>query len=212
MSDELINHLSTDLAPVSRLAVTRRLALGLAAGALGSAVLIAATLGFRADMMAAMREEMFWAKLGYGLAIAGVALWACERMARPTGEGKDRAVWLVLPLLAVAALATWQLMRAPPPMRAHMVMGDSAALCPWCVFAVSLPPLAGLMWAVRGLAPTRLRLTGLMLGLTAGGTGAAVYALHCPEPTAPFLAIWYTLGVAASGLTGALAGPRLLRW
>lgn len=212
MSDDLILRLSNDLRPVSRLTVARRLALGLGMGALGSAVLTGATIGFRADMMHAASEAMFWVKFGYTLAVAGLALWACERLARPVGEARRRAIWLALPLLAIAALAGWQLSQAPAPMRMPIVMGSSADVCPWCILTFSMPPLAGLIWAVRGLAPTRLRLTGLMLGLTAGGAGAAVYALHCTESAAPFLAVWYTLGVAAAALAGAFLGPRLLRW
>jgi hypothetical protein len=51
-----------------------------------------------------------------------------------------------------------------------------------------------------------------VLGLAAGGVGASAYALHCPESTAAFMAIWYTLGMAATGLLGFLVSPRLLRW
>lgn len=212
MSDDLLFRLAGDLKPVSRLSVARRLALGLGLGALTSAVLTGATLGFRQDMMQAIGESMFWIKLAYTSGLAGVAFWVCERLARPTGEVRRRSAWLVLPVVLVAALAGWQLFKAPPPMRMPMVMGSSAVSCPWCILAFSLPPLVGLFWAVRGLAPTRLRLTGLMVGLAAGGAGASAYALHCPESAAPFLALWYTLGVAGAALIGALAGPRLLRW
>jgi len=46
----------------------------------------------------------------------------------------------------------------------------------------------------------------------AGGVGASVYGLHCPEMTAAFVVTWYSLGVAACAAVGALLGPRLLRW
>jgi hypothetical protein len=39
-----------------------------------------------------------------------------------------------------------------------------------------------------------------------------VYALHCPELAAPFIAIWYVIGMAAPVVLGAALGPRLLRW
>jgi hypothetical protein len=48
--------------------------------------------------------------------------------------------------------------------------------------------------------------------LTAGGAGAAVYALHCPESGAPFVAIWYSMGILLACGLGALLGPRVLRW
>jgi hypothetical protein len=39
-----------------------------------------------------------------------------------------------------------------------------------------------------------------------------VYALHCPELAAPFLAVWYVLGMAIPVLVGAALGRWLLRW
>jgi hypothetical protein len=69
-----------------------------------------------------------------------------------------------------------------------------------------------LFWALRGLAPTRPVLTGAAAGWLAGAMAAMVYSLHCPEMEAPFLAVWYVLGMLASAGLGALAGTRLLRW
>ena len=212
MSEDLIGRLAGELHPTPRRVVGHRLALGVGLGAAVSALLVSATLGFRPDMGRAAAEAVFWVKLAYTLALAGVALWACERLTRPAGVARNRISWLLVPLLCVALLAGWELATAPPPMRMPMIMGFSSAVCPWCILAFSLPPLAGLIWAVRGLAPTRLRLTGAVIGLAAGGVGAGVYALHCPEPTAPFLAVWYTLGVMLAGLLGWLAGSRVLRW
>jgi hypothetical protein len=212
VTEELIRRLSADVRPVSRLAVARRLALGVGAGAAASAVLTAATLGLRTDMAQAVGEAMFWVKLAYTLGLGGVAIWACERLVRPAARGEWRALWLAVPVLLLASLAAWQLAGSPAPMRMHMMMGDSAKVCPWCILTFALPPLVGLIWAARGLAPTRLRLTGAMIGLAAGGAGASAYALHCPESAAPFMAIWYTLGMVSAAVLGGLLGPRVLRW
>jgi hypothetical protein len=212
VSDDLIDRLSRNLRPVPRQAVARRLLLGTLAGALVSAALTVAILGLRPDLGRAVGQTMFWVKLAYVVALAALALRACERLARPAGTTGGRIGWLLAPVLALAAAAVWQLMRAPQAGRMPLLMGHSASLCPWLILAFSLPPLAGLIWAVRGLAPTRLALTGLMVGLAAGGAGASAYALHCDEMTAPFLAVWYTLGVAGAGLVGLGLGPRVLRW
>ena len=211
-TEAVIARLSRDLAPAPRMAVGRRLAFGLGAGAAVSAVLLAASLGFRADMAQAMGAMSFWLKLVYTLALAGLAVWACERLARPGVGAGRRLAWLAAPVALVLALAAWEMAGAPPDRRMPMLMGHSAHTCPFVILAVSLPPLAGLVWAVRGLAPTRLVLTGLATGLAAGGAGAAIYALCCNETTTAFLAVWFTLGVAGAGLVGALLGPRLLRW
>jgi hypothetical protein len=212
LSEQLIQRLATDLRPVSRMAVLRRLVVGVGLGGLVSVALVGASLGWRPHFMGALGNSMFWLKLVYTVTVAAVAIWACERLSRPAASGLRRAVWLIAPVLVMAALAVHQQMRAPPPMRMHMMMGDSAKVCSWLILTASVPPLAGLIWAVRGLAPMRMRLTGTVLGLAAGGVGASAYALHCPESTAAFMAIWYTLGMAAAGLLGFLVSPRLLRW
>jgi hypothetical protein len=68
------------------------------------------------------------------------------------------------------------------------------------------------MWALKGLAPTRLRLAGAAAGWLSGALAALVYCLHCPEIEAPFVGIWYLLGMSIPTLAGGLLGPRLLRW
>ena len=209
---DLVAALAADLRPVPHYGVARRLLFALGLGVAVSTLLVVTGLGLRPDMPQAMGGSMFWIKAAYAAALCGVALWACERLARPGASAGGRILWLAPPLLAVAALAGWELSAAPASERHAMLMGGSARVCPWMILAASLPPLAALVWAVRGMAPTRLRLAGLMIGLAAGGAGAAAYALHCTESAAPFLAVWYTLGVAGAGLLGALAGPRLLRW
>jgi hypothetical protein len=212
VSDDLLDRLSSSLRPTPAGLVLRRLLIGLAVGGAVSLALVAAFLGPRQDFAPAALQPMFWVKFGYALAIAGAALWAGERLARPGGLARGRLAWLSAPLLIVAALALWRLAEAPAEERMGLVMGHSARLCPWYVLAASLAPFAGLVWAVRALAPTRLRVAGLVLGLAAGGMGAFAYATHCDEMAAPFLATWYTLGVGAAGVLGWLTGPRLMRW
>jgi len=36
--------------------------------------------------------------------------------------------------------------------------------------------------------------------------------LHCPELTAPFIGVWYLLGMLIPTAIGAMLGPRLMRW
>jgi hypothetical protein len=55
-------------------------------------------------------------------------------------------------------------------------------------------------------------LAGLAGGLAAGGLAAFVYAFSCDESAMPFVALWYTLPVLASGLIGAMVGRFALRW
>ncbi len=212
-TDDLESRLVAELTLTPRLFVLRRLLAGAGAGAAVSLVLVAVLLGYRPDMAAASQTPMFWWKLVYVLVLAMVAFWSADRFARPGGEGGSRrGLWAIAPLLAALALAIWQLADAPASARMAMVMGGSARVCSWCIIAFSIPPMVGLLWAVRGLAPTRLVPAGAMIGLAGGGLGAAAYALHCTESTGPFLAVWYSGGIAGAALLGGLLGPLLLRW
>ncbi len=211
MSD-LAQKLSANLVPVSPWQVPRRLVLGFGGGLLVSVALVLAVLGARPDMAQALHTAMFWVKLVYPLCLATIAGFAAERLARPAASAHARLVWLPLPFVLVLVVALTTFLLAPSAARDSMLMGHSARLCPFLVLACALPPLMGLVWAMRGLAPTRLSETGFVIGLAAGGAGAFAYAWHCNETGAPFLAVWYTLGIAVAALVGWILGPRLLRW
>jgi hypothetical protein len=105
-----------------------------------------------------------------------------------------------------------QELAAPSPARGHLIFGRTARVCPFLITMIAAPLFIALVWALRGLAPTRLRLTGAAAGFAAGSIGALAYSLHCPELAAPFIGTWYLLGITISATLGAWAGPQLLRW
>ena len=101
MSTDLIDRLAAGLRPAPRLAVVRRLAFGIGAGAALSAVLTAAILGLRPDMARAAAGAMFWVKLAYTVALAGLAAWLHSRASTKRGL----AIWgAVTAVSSVAAL------------------------------------------------------------------------------------------------------------
>jgi hypothetical protein len=208
----MVDRLVADLAPVASPPIARRLSVGLGAGLVLSLVLVGIIFGYRPDMATATMTTIFWVKLAYVAGIGAIALWAVERLVRPGVPTGNLLLWLLVPTLTMAGLAAIQLIDGPADLRGHLIMGFSAAAAPWRILAAALPPLVGLAWAVRGLAPTRLVFAGAMVGLAAGGFGAASYAMHCQESAAPFLLIWYSAGVVACGFLGAALGPRMLRW
>jgi hypothetical protein len=55
-------------------------------------------------------------------------------------------------------------------------------------------------------------LAGAAAGFAAGAIGAFLYSVHCAELAAPFIGIWYLLGILIPTTIGALCGPRFLRW
>jgi hypothetical protein len=115
-------------------------------------------------------------------------------------------------VLAIWLLAVITLARADAAQRAVLFFGDTWDVCPFLIAMLSVPTFVTAMWAMKGLAPTRLRLAGAAAGLLAGAVGALVYCLHCPEMGAPFIGFWYLLGTLIPTSVGALLGPQLLRW
>ena len=210
-TDELIGRLSSGLEPVKRGQVTRMLLVAAAIGLVGSVVVILGMMGLRHDFAAAMVSFGMWTKLVYTFAIALFGFWLVERMGRPGAEMTRPLQLLAVPLLAILLLAALQ-MNAPQADMPKLVLGHSSRVCAYLVTVTALPTLAAIFWTLRQLAPTRLALAGAGAGLFAGAVGAFVYSFHCTEGSAPFIAIWYTLGIAVVTALGAALGPRLLRW
>ena len=211
-TDDLVLSLAKDFAPVSRRNVERRIGRGLAMGAMLTMGAIAWKLGFRADLGAAMQGFPFWIKWAYTISLFAGALAATIQLSRPETERPSRLWPLVLPVLALAALAAAELVRTPVTGWPALLAGSSATVCSMLVLSLSLPIFGSLVWSFRKLAPGNLPLAGAMAGLTSGGAAATLYSLHCPESSALFILVWYSLGMVLAGVIGALAGPRLLRW
>ena len=114
-------------------------------------------------------------------------------------------------MAVVALMALAEFAQAPDVSRYAMIFGDTALVCPIFIVLLALPIHAGIVWAMRSLAPTRTRLAGLAAGLGAGSFSAFVYSFHCDETSVVFLALWYSLGILTTGLIGLLTS-RFLRW
>ena len=211
-TDDLIAALSQDLDPAPPRMVGSRIALGLGLGAVASVALMVLWLGVRADLMPAMMTGPFWMKFAYAFFVAVFGFGLIDRLARPDGEGGIFGPMILVPLAVMIALAVWQLIGLNHAERMVLMMGSSAQVCARNIVILSLPIFVGLFWSLRILAPTRLTLAGAVAGVLAGAAGTVIYEFHCTEFAAPFVAIWYTLGIAAVGLLGALLGRLLLRW
>ena len=211
-TDDLVAMLATGAGAVEPNAAARRYATGIGWGALAAALLMAMLLGVRSDLAVVVVLPMFWVKLAFVACLVAGSLLAVLRLSRPG----LRLAWvpgaLAAPVLAMWVLAASVLIRADPSQRGQLFFGDTWTTCPFLVAMLSAPVFIAVLWAIRGLAPTRLRLAGAASGLLSGAIGALVYSLHCPELEAPFLGFWYLLGILIPTAVGALLGPRLLRW
>ena len=192
--------------------MARILATGLALGLAGSALLMALTIGIRPDIVDAMGGGAFWLKFLYTLVIAALGLKLVERVGRPGTDATVPALLIAIPVLVLMAMMAMQMMPADDAARHTLLMGHSAKVCSVLIAALALPLFGGLFWSLRKLAPTRLTRAGAAAGLLAGSAAATIYAFHCTESTATFIAIWYTAGIALTTLMGAALGRVMLRW
>lgn len=190
-----------------------RMAVALAGGLAGSALLLAVIYGVRSDMPELLAQPLFWLKVSFPLAVLLAAQAAAARLARPGMRiGIGPAAALLLPPAALWLAGAGWLALAPPSQRLELVLGSTWEVCSLNVALLSLPTLAAMFWFMRGLAPTRLAAAGAITGLVAGAQGVLVYSLYCVEMAPSFWGVWYVLGVLAPTALGALSGPILLRW
>ena len=211
-TSDLIRSLADDLTPAPDAWVARRIATGFATGATISVAFTMLLWGPRPDLATAVGTWPFWIKFAFTglLALAGLA--GVDRLGRPDGRGGHALFTGVVTFAGMAGSAMLQLERAPANARHDLLMGATAASCPWLIILLSIPILAGGIWAVRAMAPTRLFRAGGAVGLAAGSMAAFVYAVSCDESGLPFVLVWYGLGIAVPVAVGAISGPRLLRW
>lgn len=211
-TDDLVAMLANGPVAVPRRATNRRLWLALVVGVPLSLVILFAAYGVRRDLVQAMFWPMFWVKVLFPLCIAAAGFVMVQRLARPGVNVRHAWAGAVLPVLGVWALAVVAWFSMPAEEQMPSLMGQSWRICAASIGLMALPVFAATVVALKGLAPTQPALAGAAAGALAGGVGAAVYALHCMELTAPFLAVWYVSGIAVPVLVGAVLGPRLLRW
>jgi hypothetical protein len=211
-TDELIRMLSSGVEPVPIDVARTRWARALAVSVPIAFLMMKSTLGLLPTLSTAISLPMFWVKLGLAFSLAGAALLAVQRLARPGAALGSAPRLIAAPLLAIWGLAGFVLVRTPAPARAHALLGETWQLCPFLIAGLSIPTFVAALWALRGLAPTQLAAAGAAAGLLAGAVGALVYSLHCPEMAAPFVGSWYVLGILLPAGVGALLGPRVLRW
>ena len=92
------------------------------------------------------------------------------------------------------------------------MVGTNSLACLGSIPLIGLGPLAIFLATLRHGAPTRPRLAGAVAGVLAGGLSATFYAAHCTDNSPLFVALWYSLAIAALALVGSLVAPRVARW
>lgn len=211
-TEELTVLLATGAGTVDSRVIERRVAAALGWGAAFALILMILFLGGRDDLSQALLLPKFWLKVLFAAALVMAGLMLLRRLARPGASLGTAAGWVASPFIALWALALFVLGNAPTEQRLGLVLGQTWMLCPWLIAMLSMPLLAGLLWALQAAAPTRPALAGAGAGLLSGAVATLVYCIHCPEMEAPFLAVWYVLGILMPAAIGAFLGSRWLRW
>lgn len=211
-TDDLIFLLAADTLPVARRVAAHRLALALLLSIPLAVALLLLGYGLRRDLAQALFLPMFWLRLAFPLAIASAAFITLQRLARPGAKLGVSWIGLFLPVLLLWALGLFSFLNAAVEQRGVLVWGSTWRTCTLNIVLMSLPIFVAAFVALKSLAPTRPVLSGACAGALASSVGTMVYALHCPELAAPFMAIWYVGGMALPVLAGALLGARVLRW
>lgn len=209
-TEQLMDMLARDAGPAPRAVVARRLAPVVLLGVLCSSLLALWLIGpLPAE---GYLEPAPWIKLVYALAMGVGAGWLTSRLAKPVARVRPPGLLVLAVMGAMLLVGATALGLTPTEARWSAVLGQTWLTCPWTLMGFSLPALAGIFWAVRGLAPTQPAQAGWACGLLAGALGAMGYALACPETSSTFVAIWYTVGMLMTALIGRWLGPLVLRW
>jgi hypothetical protein len=211
-TDRLIDRLAGNVTALPKAAAVHMLARGFGGGALISFLVMLSWLGIRDGFSDAAVTSVYWMKFTYTLGFAILAFWLVERLSRPGVRAVLQAGLGTLPFAAIAVAAQLEWTAAADEDQIALLMGESSIACSWRIAALAMPVLAGALWSMRKLAPTRPALAGGAAGILAGAAGAWIYSFACNESSAVFVAVWYTAGIALAGFTGALAGRWALRW
>jgi hypothetical protein len=209
-TEVLIRALAADAGrPV--LGIGQLLGAALAAGTASSLVLFMLLLRPRADFAAAFLGVELPLKFAVVLCLAVSAACSLGPLSRPQARPAVSRLLAAAPLLLLLGMM-FDLFTKPAEGALSRLVGQNALHCVTLIPLLSILPGLFLMLALRQCAPAYPGLAAAVVGLAAGGIGACLYALSCPEDSPLFVATWYSLAIAAFTALCFLVGRRWLRW
>lgn len=182
-------------------------ALPLVAAAAASVLALVILLGAPFASVATYGWMGLLSKWLFTVALTGGAVVALYTLAHPGRRSSILLLLAMAPLAVVAGLAMLEFTGG--------LGGFPGATWRECLLAMVVLGALGMaaaIYAVRLLAPVRLRRAGFAAGLFGGGMAAAAYAPFCAQPGAIYVLVFYCGPIAALAAFGWLAGPKLLRW
>ncbi|MBU1312821.1 MAG: DUF1109 family protein [Alphaproteobacteria bacterium] len=209
-TDDFIDLLAKDA--LVKLHLDRALAIALAIGAPLSAVVLVTTIGIRPDLGDALHTPRFIFKIAVTLLLAVTTSSLVFNVGKPGVPLRPYLIALLIPLGLLTLGIVTELFVLPSSSWRESMAGRYGYHCLFFIPFFSLAPLVALFWALKGGAPEKPGLSGAAAGLAAGGVGAAIYALHCPDDSPLFVALWYVTAITFVTLCGYFAGKRWLTW
>lgn len=208
--DPTIEALALDFGPVPP-ARLRFVPIALSVILVSSAV--ALFWGIRPGALVGLESPPVWIKCSYTAALAGTALSLSRLLGKPGADYRPALFALLFAIAAALASAAINLAAVDPVQRLPSLLGRTWATCSVSIFTLSILTTPFVIFAARALAPVRRPAAGFAMGIAGGAIAATAYGLlYCAESSLVFIAVWYTLGIAAAGLAGATIGRTWLRW
>lgn len=211
-TEDLTAMLVASLEPIDPRRTKRRYIIRMTGGLFGALCLAGGILRLNPSLSRDVLDTAFWIREVFCASVSVLAVLVMGRLARPGSR-----LGLLPASIAAVVLIMWTfgattLLSASPGNRVPLLLGTTFAVCPFLIAFVAAPLFFAFVCILKDLAPTRLRWAGAGAGFAAGSIGALVYSLHCPELAAPFIGVWYLLGMLIPTAIGALLGARLLHW
>lgn len=205
--DGLVADQSAKAMPVGN-ALVFAVALGATVAAMG----FLAVFGVRPDAALALETWRFPTKLAIQLILAaGAGLLAYQLVIPGRNPQTGYLALAVAPALLVTTIAI-EMMVMPQSTWADRAIGTNSRICLTVIPLLSIPLLAGALWALRQGAAISPMGVGAIAGLYAGATAAFLYGTHCADDSPFFVALWYTCAIGLVTAAGALLGRRVLAW
>ena len=204
-TEDWVSMLATGIDAIDPKRTARRHFLAIIGGLLAALAFTGGILRFNPALSHLMSQPMFWVREAYCAALALLGFAAVTRLARPgTRLGFVPAgigtVVLVMWIFAATVLVT-----APPQDRSRLFFGTTAVVCPFLIALVAVPLFIAILWVLRDLAPTRLRLAVIgarCVGRTvaAAGLGSNAHASMREKSDLPVIFTnqpWRTMSIGA---------------
>lgn len=210
-TEYLIAALAADARSVSR-PIARTLWIAAAAGLVVAGLIFFIEIGARPDLSVVIESPRFLYKYVLTLSLFVAAMGLMLHLAHP-GAVPTGWLWALAapPALLVAAVIV-EFVVVPSSAWVDKLVGMNSLVCLVLIPVLSAAPLVALLLALRQGATTRPVLAGATAGLVASAIGATLYATHCQDDSALFIAAWYVIAITIVTVLGAALGARLLRW